>query len=156
MKWIALVTGLVFGFCLTASRLADYTVIHNMLLLRDWQPYLLMGAAVCSAAPIIWILERRNWRTPYGGRLDRSPEPIQVRHLHGAVVFGVGWAISGACPGPALAMSLGGSVMGAVVLLGLVAGILLRERVAARQNERGEVGEERLVGPPGVREVRSV
>jgi uncharacterized protein len=125
--------GLVFGLLLVLVRVNEYDTIHNMLTLRDPYVFLLMGSAVATAAPLLWLLRRRRWRTPYGGQLNPERPPLERRHIAGSVVFGAGWAITGACPGPALAMAAGGNVLGVVVVAGLFAGLLLRDRVGRRQ-----------------------
>ncbi|HEU5315153.1 MAG TPA: DUF6691 family protein [Chloroflexota bacterium] len=121
--------GAVFGFALVASGFADPAVVHEMLLLRDARLYLMFAAALATATPLLWLLERRRWRTPLGGPLEIERVPVQRRHVLGGLTFGTGWAIAGTCPGPALAMTAGGHVLGAVVMAGLVGGILLREGV---------------------------
>jgi uncharacterized membrane protein YedE/YeeE len=55
--------------------------------------------------------------------------PVKPRNLLGAFVFGSGWAVAGTCPGPAIAMTAGGSVLGLVVMAGLASGVFLCDRV---------------------------
>jgi uncharacterized membrane protein YedE/YeeE len=55
--------------------------------------------------------------------------PVKPRNLLGAIVFGSGWAVAGTCPGPAIAMTAGGSVLGLVVMAGLASGVFLCDRV---------------------------
>jgi uncharacterized protein len=132
---IGLAVGLAFGFLLVASGFGDPAVVHDMLLLRSPDLYLMFAAVVATAAPLLWLLERRRWRAPFGP--DRGPihierHPVERRHLLGAFTFGTGWAIAGTCPGPALALTATGHALGAVVMAGLFGGILLREAVKRR------------------------
>lgn len=62
--------------------------------------------------------------------------PVPRRHLFGALTFGCGWALAGTCPGPMLAMTLSGHVLGAVVMTGLVGGQFLREAVKQRFRDK--------------------
>ncbi len=124
--------GLAFGVLLVASGFAEPSAVHEMLLLRSPRLYLMFGAVMATAVPLLWLLERRRWRTPLGGQVEIERTPVQRRHVLGALTFGTGWAIAGTCPGPALAMAAGGHVLGVVVMVGLVTGILLRETVKAR------------------------
>jgi uncharacterized membrane protein YedE/YeeE len=64
-------------------------------------------------------------------RLSRSK--IGRKHFFGSAVFGTGWAITGACPGTALAMPAAGVLLGVPVIGGVVVGQVLREIVARRQ-----------------------
>jgi uncharacterized protein len=130
---LGFVVGLLFGLLLVLTRVDEYNTIHNMLLLRDPYVFLLMGSAVATAAPLLWLLRRRRWRTPFGGALAPERPPVEGRHIAGSIVFGAGWAITGACPGPALAMAASGNLLGFVVVAGLFAGLLLRNWVGGRQ-----------------------
>lgn len=125
----AFLVGGVFGFLIAAARLSDYNVIHDMLLLREFDVFLLMASAVATAAPLLYLLQRRGWRTPSGDPMVVRKGPVQRRTVLGAMIFGSGWAVAGTCPGPAIAMSVGGSVLGLVVMAGLASGVFLCDRV---------------------------
>jgi uncharacterized membrane protein YedE/YeeE len=120
-----------------------------MLLLREAHAFLLMGSAVAIAVPLLWLLERRGWHTPFGGSLKLARYRVERKDVLGAMVFGTGWAIAGTCPAPALAMLAGGSVLALVVIGGIFAGILLRDAVVARQAARDLDGID--MGPAVVR-----
>lgn len=130
---IYLLFGLAFGLVFAAAGFNQYDVIHNMLLLRDTGPFLVMGSAVGTAMPILWVFERRRSRTLLGGQLQLRRWPVERKHLYGGMVFGTGWAITGACPGTAATTIGGGSVMGIVLVFGMIAGIALRDLVVMRQ-----------------------
>lgn len=132
MNGVGFAVGLAFGFVLAAARLNEYDVIHNMLLLRDFEPFLLMGSAVATAAPLLWLMRRRGWRTRFGGIFEPKQGQVERKHVLGAVVFGSGWAISASCPGPLIAMTAGGALLGLPVMLGLFGGLHLRDLVAQR------------------------
>lgn len=131
-----LLFGLAFGFVFAAAGFNQYDVIHRMLLLEDIEPFLTMGSAVGTAMLILWVGERRGWRTPIGGHLSLRRSPVERKHVLGGAVFGVGWAITGACPGTASTTLGGGSVMGIVLVAGMIAGIAARDLVVYRQESR--------------------
>ena len=133
---IALVVGAGFGAVLVAARLNEFNTIHRMLLLQEPDVYLLMASAIGTAAPILWLLRRSRWQTPAGGELRVAQEPVEKRHFLGAVFFGAGWAVTGACPAPALTMAVTGAVMGAPIMAGIMAGTVLRDSMAARAEGR--------------------
>ena len=119
--------GSAFGFLFAAAGLNQYDVIHRMLLLEDPAPFLIMGSAMLTSLPLLWLLERRRWRTPLGGPLALRRGAFEPKHIWGGVIFGTGWAITGACPGTASTTLGGGSVLGVVLVVGMVAGIALRD-----------------------------
>lgn len=131
MNRVGLLIGFAFGFLIAAARVNDYDVIHRMLLLQEFDVFLLMGSAVLVAAVLLWILGRLGWQTPFGGRLQVSRSRVERKHVYGALVFGTGWAIAGTCPGPALAMTASGSLLGLLVMAGLFTGLTLHDKIAA-------------------------
>lgn len=153
---LGLMFGAAFGFLIAAAGFNRYETIHDGLLFRDPQMFLVMGAAVTTAAPILYLLQRRGVQTPLGGRLALPRARIERRHVLGSVVFGVGWAITASCPAPALAMVGSGGLLGIVVVAGIFAGLALRQHAAERgvaRSARPAAGSDpllsrpRLVGP---------
>ena len=132
---LGFVVGLAFGFLLVGAGVHRYEVIRDALLLRDPYVFLLMGAAVATAAPLLYLLRRRGWVTPLGGRLELDREPVRRANLTGSAVFGAGWALTGSCPGPALASVAGGNIVGVWVMAGLFTGIWLYETLASRRGQ---------------------
>lgn len=125
--------GLAFGFLFAAAGLNQYDIIHQMLLLKNFAPFLIMGSAMGTTLPIRWLLERRRWHTPLGGAMTLRRWSAEPKHVWGGVIFGTGWAITGACPGTASTALGAGSLVGIVLIAGIVAGIALRDAVAERQ-----------------------
>ena len=132
MNRFTFLIGLAFGFLIVASRISDYTVVHDMLLLREPDLYLILGSSFVVAMPILWMLRRRSWKTPLGGELQLNRVKVERKHLYGGALFGAGWAIAGTCPGPALGMAVGGGMLAIIVMAGLGMGIFLRNAVARR------------------------
>ncbi|HEY5477426.1 MAG TPA: DUF6691 family protein [Tepidiformaceae bacterium] len=131
MNRISFLAGAAFGFLVAAARLNDYNVIHDMLLLREPDVFLMMASAIGVAAPTLAYMNRKHWRT-LDGELNLRRQPVSRKNITGAAVFGAGWAVAGSCPVPALAMTVGGSVLGLFVMAGLFTGIVLRDAVEAR------------------------
>ena len=132
---VAALAGTLFGLGLAVSGMTDPAKVIGFLdLFGDWDPTLafVMGGALLVAFPAFrWAGRRR--RPVLAGSFDlpteRSPDP---RLLGGATLFGVGWGLSGLCPGPAVA-SLVTGVPGifafvAAMLAGMAAHRLLFER----------------------------
>jgi uncharacterized membrane protein YedE/YeeE len=131
MNAVALAVGVVFGFALAGARLHEYNVIHRMLLLQEADVFLLMASAIAVAAPTLYVLQRKGWRTPFAGQLRLARPALSRDAVLGSVVFGTGWAIAGTCPGPAIAMVATGSVPGVFVMAGIVVGTMLHGALAS-------------------------
>jgi uncharacterized protein len=124
-----LIFGVLFGWVFCAAGLNQYDTIHRMLLLQNLDPYPILASAVATAMPLLWLLERTGWRTPLGGPLQLSRSRTERKHVLGGVVFGLGWAITGACPASATSMVATGGLLGVITLAGVVVGIAARDEV---------------------------
>lgn len=125
MTFLYLALGLVFGLALSRSGAADYDYIQAMFLFENIQLYGIIGTAVAITAPALIFLKR------YGRTITGAPLTIELKALHrgnvvGGVLFGIGWSITGMCPGPILVnigegkmyalAALAGSLVGASLL----------------------------------------
>jgi uncharacterized membrane protein YedE/YeeE len=135
VRRIGFLFGTGFGFLIALGGLNNYEVIHNMLLLDDLQPFLIMGSAMAVSLVILFALERRGWVTPVGGGvMELGRSSIKKHHITGAAIFGTGWALAGTCPAPALAMAASGAWFGLVVVVGLFLGLHARGVVEEAQD----------------------
>jgi uncharacterized membrane protein YedE/YeeE len=112
--------GTAFGWTLSRSGAADYDVVQGMFLFTDFQLWGLMATAVAVTAPGLWWLKRRG-RTAFGAPLHVRPKPRHPGNVAGGVLFGIGWSVTGMCPGPIL-VNLG---EGKLYALGALAGALV-------------------------------
>lgn len=138
MNTLGLLFGLLFGGVLAASNLHEYDTIHAMLRLDEFDVFWFMGSAIAVSLPGLWLLERSGLRTPLGGALSLSRSRPERHHLTGGALFGIGWAIAGTCPAPALVMVSSGALLGLVAIPGIFLGLYLRER---QQTDAGHVGD---------------
>jgi uncharacterized membrane protein YedE/YeeE len=125
----ALVLGVVTGFVFAWARMTDPETFHRMLALDSPRIYLLMGAAVAVAFVGARLLRgRRALLTgePIGWSTTRPTRS----HIVGSVMFGVGWGISEACPGPTAAALGTGRVLALAVAAGVLLGVRLQPRLA--------------------------
>ncbi len=99
--------GVVFGFLLSWGQLTDPAVIQEMLRLESAYVFLVMGSGIAVGFTGVRLLRRASFRAVLNGELVSWPtERPQPRHVVGSVLFGLGWALSDACPGP-IAAQLG-------------------------------------------------
>jgi uncharacterized protein len=121
-----LVVGIVFGVVLSWSGMTSPVVIRDGLLFHSAYLYEFFVSAVLTAAAGQWLLRRLGARALLTGeRVGWTPEAPARRHLEGAVVFGIGWGIAGACPGPIATQVGQGIGWGVATFTGVVVGIAL-------------------------------
>lgn len=90
-----------FGFVLSRSGASDYDFIQRMFLFQDVQLYGIIGTAVVVTAPGLWLLKRHG-KTLDGDPLVVKPKPLHRGNVVGGIFFGIGWSMTGMCPGPIL------------------------------------------------------
>lgn len=131
MKLFGALLGVVFGFVLAWAKVSDYDTIRSMLLLQDPYVFLMMGSGVATAFVGLRLLRKAGATTVVGSaKVAWSPSRIERRHITGSVVFGAGWALAGACPGP-VAVQLGQGRFAAVFTgLGILGGVALASWLA--------------------------
>lgn len=123
---VALIAGSLFGAGLAWSGMADPARVRAFLdLFGDWDPTLafVMGGAMIPMA-IAWLIRRRLEKPFADAHFDLpGTTKLDGRLATGAVLFGMGWGISGLCPGPAIANLAIAPAQAAVVVLAMFAGM---------------------------------
>ena len=122
-----IILGVLFGFCLSRIGFSSWDEVHAMFTFTDLRLVIAFGTAVVLLA-VGWVAVRRL-RTSDPAF---APRPIHKGTLAGGVLFGAGWALTGACPSIAL-VQLGEGKLGALVTLG---GIFLGNALYAAVHER--------------------
>jgi len=129
--------GMAFGVTLSWTGIISPDVIRSGLLFEDSYLYLFFGAAVLTSFVGLRLVRGRRALLT-GARLDWESNPIERRHIVGSLVFGLGWGIADACPGPIAAHVGQGVWWGAFTFAGVVIGVRLFLR---RQEETEPVAE---------------
>lgn len=134
-NFIALFCGGLFGAGLLISGMTDTTKVVGWLdLFGDWDPTLafVLGGAILPMI-VAWQIANRREKSILGTDIPARVEPRLGQNLmYGSILFGVGWGLSGLCPGPAMASISYGGVGGVVFLLAMCAGMLGAPKVIAR------------------------
>jgi uncharacterized protein len=116
-----LLLGTLFGWILSRSGAADYNYIQAMFRFESFQLYGIIGTAVVVTAPGLWLLKRHG-QTMLGKSLAVTPKPAHRGNVAGGVLFGIGWSITGMCPGPILVNVGEGKVYALAALAGALLG----------------------------------
>lgn len=100
-----LAIGIYFGFVLIKSEVASWYRIQEMFRFDAFHMYGTIGAALAVAAAFVWIVRRLGWTDAEGrSAYPPSPDVGWRRYAFGGTLFGIGWALTGACPGPIAAL----------------------------------------------------
>ena len=123
----ALIAGVLFGSGLLVSRMCDpQRVLAFLDVARNWNPALAftMGGAILVAAPA--FLYVRKHRVDLLGEGCELPDRFKINGqlVAGSAIFGIGWGLSGICPGPGLLLLTGGSIQSFVFVGSVVMGSL--------------------------------
>lgn len=141
--WSAGLAGLLFALGLGLGGMMDPARVQGFLdFAGHWDPTLafVMGGALAVHAPLTWLIRRRKAPVLAPAFPDVSNHPLDWRLLGGSALFGVGWGLSGYCPGPALASLASGTGTVLLFVASLFAGMWLfgwweRSRAPAPQPE---------------------
>ena len=121
-----LVAGIFFGFVAIKAEIISWYRIQEMFRFQSFHMYGLIGSAVLVAALSVWLIKRLEVRTIGGEEITFTPkDPGWRRYLMGGTVFGIGWALVGACPGPIFALIGAGIPAMLVVFVGALLGTYL-------------------------------
>ncbi len=120
--WRFLVFGTLFGFVLSRARATDYDTIAAMFRFTDLHLMFVIALAIGTAALGFWLLRRTGNRTLSGQAIELPAKRWHRGAIWGGLIFGVGWALSGACPGTALAQVGEGKLVALFTVAGILAG----------------------------------
>ncbi len=117
-----LIAGILFGFTLSRSGASEYDMIHQMFTGENLKLALLMGTAIITAMIGMRILKLLGNKDIEGREIKISKKPLKKYAPIGGALFGIGWAVTGACPGTVLAQLGEGKVLALFTLLGMMTG----------------------------------
>ena len=123
MKFLKyLIVGVVFGIVMAKSEAISWYRIQEMFRFQDFHMYGIIGTAVTLGVIGVALIKRFKLRDIEGNTIQFFPKNKSVaRYLIGGIFFGLGWALTGACPGP-MVVNLGYGFMafGVVFLFAIV------------------------------------
>jgi uncharacterized membrane protein YedE/YeeE len=121
--WVYLLVGVAFGVVLTKAEVISWFRIQEMFRFQGFHMFGVFATALPTATIGVQLLKRRWGRTLGGDAIvvPRKQLGSGVRYAAGGVIFGLGWALTGACPGPLFAL-LGSGV--SVMLVAIVSAML--------------------------------
>jgi len=117
-----LIIGMLFGLILVKSQVISWFRINEMFRLQGFHMYGVIGCAVIVGIISIQLLKRFRLKTIHGEKIVIPYKIFHWGNVYGGLIFGLGWAITGACPGPLYAQVGSGFLVTIVTLFSAVAG----------------------------------
>ncbi|MBL7829316.1 MAG: YeeE/YedE family protein [Saprospiraceae bacterium] len=114
--------GLVFGVVLVKAEIVSWFRIQEMFRLESFHMYGVIGTAVMIGAISVFIIKALKVKTIYGEEITFQDKKFNRGQIFGGLTFGLGWAMTGACPGPLFAQIGSGALVIGATLISAIAG----------------------------------
>ncbi len=128
-----MIVGMLFGIILVKSEVISWFRIQEMFRLQAFHMYGIIGSAIVVGIISIQLIKRFRLKTINDETIIIPEKKFHWGNVYGGLVFGLGWAVTGACPGPLFAEIGSGFFVIIVTLLSAIAGTwvygLLREKL---------------------------
>lgn len=125
-KWYCnlkyLFVGIAFGIVFVKAEIISWFRIQEMFRLQSFFMYGVIGSAVLTGMISVFIIKKFNIKTIYGEKISIAPKKFNKGQIYGGLIFGFGWAITGACPGPLFAQIGTGALAVVVTLISAILG----------------------------------
>ena len=114
--------GVIFGIVFIKAEIISWFRIQEMFKLQSFHMYGVIGTAVVTGAISVFLIKKLNVKTIHGEAITFTDKKFNKGQIYGGLIFGLGWAITGACPGPLFAQVGTGALVVLVVILSATAG----------------------------------
>ncbi len=117
-----MLAGIFFGIILVKAEVISWFRIQEMFRLQSFHMYGVIGSAVVIGALSVFLIKKFNIKTIYGEPIIFIHKRFNKGNIFGGLIFGFGWALTGACPGPLFAQIGTGASVIIVTLFSAIAG----------------------------------
>ncbi|WKN31163.1 YeeE/YedE thiosulfate transporter family protein [Porifericola rhodea] len=117
-----MLVGIFFGIVFVKAEVISWYRIQEMFRLQSFHMYGVIGSAIITGIISIQLIKRFNIKTIHGEKIVLKDKEFRKGQIIGGFIFGLGWAITGACPGPLFAQIGSGYSVIIVTLLSAIAG----------------------------------
>lgn len=125
-----LLVGLFFGIILSKGEVISWYRIYEMFKFQSFHMYGVIGSAVFIGIFLMFLFKKGIIKTYLGEKIQVAPKRKGVaRNIIGGTIFGLGWALAGACPGPMFILLGRGAIAISIVIVGALIGAFLYHAV---------------------------
>lgn len=117
-----LIVGTVFGIVFVKAEIISWFRIQEMFRLQSFFMYGVIGTAILVGMLSIWLINRFKIRALNGESIQLEDKKFNKGQIYGGLIFGIGWAITGACPGPLFAQIGSGFLVVSLTFISALAG----------------------------------
>jgi uncharacterized membrane protein YedE/YeeE len=125
-KWYSnikyLIVGISFGFIFVKAEIVSWFRIQEMFRFQSFHMYGVIGSAVIVGMISVWIIKKFKIKSIQGEPIVIQDKTFNKGQIYGALIFGFGWALTGACPGPLFAQIGTGATVVSITLLSAILG----------------------------------
>lgn len=114
--------GILFGIILIKAEVVSWWRIQEMFRLQNFHMFGVIGSAIATGMLSIFLIKKFNVKTIDGDPIVIEPKKFQKGNIYGGLLFGFGWAMTGACPGPLFALVGNGAFVVIVTLISAILG----------------------------------
>ena len=114
--------GILFGIVFVKAEIISWFRIQEMFRFESFHMYGVIGSAVVVGMISVFVIKKFNIKTIYGEPIKITPKVFNKGNIYGGLLFGMGWALTGACPGPLYAQIGTGVTVVVVTLFSAIVG----------------------------------
>jgi uncharacterized protein len=114
--------GIFFGLVFVKAEIISWFRIQEMFRLSSFHMFGVIGTAVCVGALSVFLIKKFNILSLSGEKIDIAPKTFSKGQIYGGLIFGFGWSMTGACPGPLFAQIGSGFSVVFITLLSAIVG----------------------------------
>lgn len=116
------ILGILFGIVFVKAEIISWFRIQEMFRFQSFHMFGVIGSAIAVGMISIFLIKKYNARSAEGEQIHIEPKKFSKGQIYGGLLFGAGWALTGACPGPLFAQIGTGALVIIVTLLSAIGG----------------------------------
>jgi uncharacterized protein len=114
--------GIIFGIIFVKAEIISWFRIQEMFRFQSFHMFGVIGSAVVVGVISVYLIKRFKMKTIYGETIELHDKAFNKGQVYGGLMFGAGWALTGACPGPLFAQIGSGATVIVVTLFSAIVG----------------------------------